>query len=483
MLHIIVECYLKGEQMMEKMVLGLLPIAKKNQYQGEIKRFLDYIRVGYGDDTCHLLIPDGVLYDEEQILETTNEFAAKGADALVYVLGSWVYSSLVITSVNDLQVPFVVYGISDQIANGNLGISLQIKYVLQEMGKNFLYLCGKVDEVENYATIRRFLTAAWASKMLRNKKIATIGGKCMMMYQTQVNEFDWKKVFGVDFPQYDTVQVLHETKNVDEQEAKQIADNFLAKFDKVNWKVSEIEEFNYDAVLFQAKLFLAFKRMKKLYGIEIFANKCMPELVSSVYGYSSGACLATCMLNEDGIMTACEADVPAGLSMYILHLLSNEKVFFADISKLDKEKKLISFFNCGTAPISLADKKKGMSLWPIPRLVADEAIPYEYWTGKMQGASINFEMENGRTITLLRIGGNGDTLRFHAARAVTAPRDVREGEEQGIRWPGFGAVLKNDTMLFLRNTTGHHYSIVYGDWIDELRFLAQILGIKFVFDE
>lgn len=468
---------------MKQMKLGLLPIAKKNQNQGDIKRFLDYLKVAYRDDSCSLLIPEDVLYDEDQILNTTNRFVEQEADALVYVLGSWVYSSLVITAVNDLQLPFIVYGISDQIANGNLGISLQIKYVLQEMGKNFLYLCGKVDDAANHLAIKKFLSAAWVKKMLRNKKIATIGGKCMMMYQTQVNEFDWKRVFGVDFPQYDTVQVLHETENVDEQKAKEIADDFLTKFDQVNWEVSDLEKFDYDAVLFQAKLYLAFKRMKKLYGIDVFANKCMPELVSSVYGYSCGACLATCMLNEEGIMTACEADVPAGLSMYILNLLTKQKVFFADISKLDKEKKLLSFFNCGTAPISLADKEKGISLWPIPRLVADEAIPYEYWTGKMSGASINFEMENGRKITLLRIGGNGETIRFHVARAVTAPRDIREGEEQGIRWPGFGAVLINDTMNFLRNTTGHHYSIVYGDWVDELRYLAQMLEIKFVFDE
>lgn len=465
------------------MKLGFLPIAKKNQYQGDIKRFQDYLEGEYRSDSFSLLIPEGVLYDEDQILVTTKEFIERGADALVYVLGSWVYSSLVITAVNDLHTPFIVYGISDQIANGNLGISLQIKYVLQEMGKSFLYLCGKIDDADNHLAIKKFLSAAWVRQTLRNKKIATIGGKCMMMYQTQVNEFDWKRVFGVDFPQFDTVQVLHEIENVDEKRAKEIADDFLTQFDQVNWAVSDLEKFDYDAVLFQAKLYLAFKRMKKLYGIDVFANKCMPELTSSVYGYSCGACLATCMLNEEGIMTACEADVPAGLSMYILNLLTNQKVFFADISKLDKEKKLISFFNCGTAPISLADKKKGISLWPIPRLVADEAIPYEYWTGKMSGASINFEMENGRKITLLRIGGNGDTLRFHVARAVTAPRDARVEEEQSIRWPGFGAVLQNDTMNFLCNTTGHHYSIVYGDWVDELRYLAQMLEIKFVFDE
>jgi hypothetical protein len=28
--------------------------------------------------------------------------------------------------------------------------------------------------------------------------------ECMMIYQTQVDEYCWKRVFGVDFPQYDT---------------------------------------------------------------------------------------------------------------------------------------------------------------------------------------------------------------------------------------------------------------------------------------
>jgi L-fucose isomerase-like protein len=464
--------------------IGILPIAKKNQYQGDLERFIDFIKNSYPVEVSFdLMMPEGMLFDEDVILDAVKDMEKNNVDLLVFVIGSWIFSSHVITSVNDLNTPFILYGISDEIANGNLGASLQIKYVLQEMGKDFLYLCGKVDDRENHNKIRKYLMAAWVKKTIRNKKLATIGGKCMMMYQTQVDEFDWKRVFGIDFPQYDSVQVFTEMKNIDDKAARKIAGQFLEKIDTVKWELDTGEKFDEDAILSQAKMYLAFKRMQELYDIDIFANKCMPEMVSKVYGYACGACIATCMLNEEGIITACEADVPAGLSMYILSLLSGDKVFFADISKLDKQKKLLSFFNCGTAPISMADRKKGISLWPIPRLVADEAIPYEYWTGKMEGASINFELENDRIVTMLRIGGNGDSLRFHACRAVTAPRDVREDEEQGIRWPGFGIILKSDPMLFLHNVTGHHYSIAYGDWVQELKYLAEILDIKFVFDE
>jgi L-fucose isomerase-like protein len=200
------------------------------------------------------------------------------------------------------------------------------------------------------------------------------------------------------------------------------------------------------------------------------------------YGYGYAGCLATCMLNEAGIMTACEADVPAGLSMYILHLLSGRPVFFADIARLNKAEKRITFFNCGTAPMSLADPKRGVELWPIPGNIADEAVPEPYYSGKMKGLTVKFDLENDREVTLLRIGGNDGTLRFHVALADTCPREVEPDEIIGNRWPGFGIRIRGDLQAFLEHTVGHHYSIAYGNYAEELRDLAKIYGIRFVLD-
>jgi L-fucose isomerase-like protein len=469
--------------MAEKMKLGILPIAKHNQYQADLIRFMDCAKSIYTDSSVEVLMPNRILLDQDEILAYIREMEGQQVSMLLVVVGSWIYSSLVVSAVNDTTLPFALYGVSDVIANGNLGASLQIKYVLEEMGKRFHYFAGKVDDKLNHEQILKLVKAAWVRQQLRNRSIATIGGKCMMMYQTQVNEFDWKRVFGIDFPQYDTVQVFHEMKNVDEGEADRLAQEFLAGCRKINWSLPSGETIQKDAILSQAKMFLAFKRLKELYHVDIFANKCMPEMVSEVYGYNYGACVATCMLNAAGITTACEADVPAALSMYIMTLISGDKAFFADIAKLNTQAKRVTFFNCGTAPTSMADPAHGVSLWPIPKLVADEAVPYEYCTSRMGGACIHFDLENGRTITLLRVGGNGDNIRLHVCRATTVPREVAEGEEQGIRWPGFGMELHNGTEPFLQHVTGHHYAICYGDWAKELEYLAKLLNIGFVFDE
>lgn len=333
----------------------------------------------------------------------------------------------------------------------------------------------------NIDKILKYANAAYAMRSIRNRKIATIGGKCMMMYQTQVNEFSWKHTFGVDFPQYDTVQVFAEMKNVSDAEADAVAEEFKKKFDRIVWKYEPTGEYiGEDAFRSQAKMFLAFKRLREMYGVDVFANKCMPEMASEVYGYKYAGCIATCLLNEAGILTACEADLPAALSMLLLTRLSNQKVFFADIAKLSRDRRRITFFNCGTAPVSLADRKQPVEIWPNPDATADEGVVAEYMkdgADKQRGGCVRFDLENGREVTILRVGGNDGTLRFHLARATTCPREVRPDEALGQRWPGFGLAFEGNVDDFIQNTVGHHYTLCFGDWSRELQYLAGMYGI------
>jgi len=472
----------RGVTTRNRPTLGFVAMAKENHQKDEIYQFVAYLRERYSkEQSVHVLLDDAVLFDEYEITNRARQLQDEGADLIVFVVGTWMYSSYVVSAVNDLHTPFILYGLSDRIANGNLGASLQIRYVLQEIGKKFPYLCGPMRDEANHQFILRYAKAAWVRRQLRNRKIATIGGKCMMMYQTQVNEYSWKRTFGVDFPQYDTVQVFKEMEHIRDEDAEKVEKDFLTKVDGVHWTAGE-DQMQPDAIRTQARMYLGFKRLQKLYGIDVFANKCMPEMSAIPYGYGYCGCLATCMLNDDGTMTACEADVPAALSMYILHLLTGRAVFFADIARLNKQTGRLTFFNCGTAPMSLADRRQGVHIWPMPGNIADEAIPKEYFVGKMRGGTLKFELENGQTVTVLRIGGNDETLRFHVGRATTCPREVPPDEIIGNRWPGFGLQFSGDVNRFLNNTTGHHYSLVFGDHSEELKHLTSILGVGFVFD-
>jgi L-fucose isomerase-like protein len=472
--------------MNEKPTLGVIAVAKYNHQKDEVKEMLvNYKKRFTGEPSSSFMMKDTVLFDENDVVETAKQMERDGADALLLIVGTWIFSSHVISAVNDLNIPFILYGLSDKIANGNFGASIQIRYVLQEMGKKFLYLYGQAQDENNIQKILKFTRSAWTKNSIRNAKIATIGGKCMMMYQTQVNEFSWKSTFGVDFPQYDTVQVFTEMKNVSESEAREVADDFVSKFDRVVWEIGETgEKIAKDAILSQAKMYLAFKRLAKLYNITVFANKCMPEMASQIYGYKYAGCMATCMLNEAGLFTACEADLPAALTMLLLNRLTGKKVFFADIARLSADKNRITFFNCGTGPVSMADRTRPVELWPTPSATADEGVANEYMTDgadKERGACVRFDLPNDREATIMRIGGNDGTLRFHVATAATCSREVEKDEVLGQRWPGFGLKFKGNIDEFIQNTVGHHYVLVEGNYVQELEYLAQMYGIGFTF--
>ncbi|MDR0362075.1 MAG: hypothetical protein LBJ46_05245 [Planctomycetota bacterium] len=469
---------------MGKPKIGVVAIAKVNHQKDEIGEMVGYLRERLARETgCEAMIHPDILFEECGIADECRRMEAEGADALLLIVGTWVFSSHAISAVNDLHIPFILFGESEEIANGNFGASIQIRYVLQEMGKNFLYLYGSARDETNMDRILKYANAAHVMRAIRNKKIATIGGKCMMMYQTQVNEFSWKRTFGVDFPQYDTVQVFAEMKNISDAEADAVAEEFKKRFDRIVWKYEPTgEHIGDDVFRSQARMFLAFKRLKEMYDVEVFANKCMPEMASEVYGYKYAGCIATCLLNEAGILTACEADLPAALSMLLLSRLSKQKVFFADIAKLSRDKRRITFFNCGTAPVSLADGSRPVEIWPNPDATADEGVVVDYMkhgVDKRRGGCVRFDLENGREATILRVGGNDGTLRFHVAKALTCPREVRPDEVLGQRWPGFGLEFEGDIDEFIQKTVGHHYTLCFGDWSRELEYLAGLYGIGY----
>lgn len=469
--------------------MGIIPVAKTNQYQGNIRKYINVAKNTFGTDAdIEILIPDEPLFEMDDVMQACISMEKANCDMYLFVIGSWMYTSLVTTAINSLDgKPCVMYGLCDEIANGSLGVSVQLRYVMEEMKLPFVYMYGKIDDAERAADIKKALCAAWTKNDMAGRSIALIGGKCMMMYQTQVNEFHWKRVFGIDFPQYDHAQIFKELENIDEEKAEQLAQQFIANCKRVNRRLENGEKINDDAILSQMRLYLAYKRFQQLYDVDMFATKCMPELVNKCYGYSYGACLATALLNEEeSTIAACEGDIPAGISMYILKKLAHAPVMFADISRLNEQSGVINFFNCGSGPVSMANAQ-GYRLWPIPPLVPDEAVAKPYLNGNSGGACIEFEFEGDRTVTLLRLGGNEKTLRFHAAVAKTSLR-VNNNEEDpnnsfagGTRWPGCGIALQNPDS-FLRNATGHHYAIVYGDFAKELEYICNFYGVKLVMD-
>ena len=132
---------------MDKIRIGVIGVAKVNQQKDEIRVMLKTMDEKLKkENNVEAFVCTEPLFNEALIQDTAKKMELdERVDVLVVIVGTWVFSSHVISAVNDLSIPFVLFGESEEIANGNFGASIQIRYVLQEMGKH-----GGYDELMDY---------------------------------------------------------------------------------------------------------------------------------------------------------------------------------------------------------------------------------------------------------------------------------------------------------------------------------------------
>jgi L-fucose isomerase-like protein len=71
--------------------------------------------------------------------------------------------------------------------------------------------------------------------------------------------------------------------------------------------------------------------------------------------YKNTGCLGLSLLNDEGIVAGCEGDIPALISMVILHYLTDEPVFMANPASINIDKNEVILAHC-TLPLNMPDK-------------------------------------------------------------------------------------------------------------------------------
>ncbi len=164
------------------------------------------------------------------------------------------------------------------------------------------------------------------------------------------------------------------------------------------------------------------------------------------------ACLAFSLLNSEGIVAGCEADVPSTLAMMLLHWASGRPVFMANPARIRGRSLLLA--HC-TAPLA-AGRYRLLS---------------HFETGKGVGVSVSYQP--GETVTLARLSPSLDRLRV--GRGVVE----RSGLLSGLhcRTQVWLRLAWNPEVL-LEDSLGNHYVMAPGDHVEALRHAARMLGLR-----
>ncbi|MDR3373398.1 MAG: hypothetical protein P4L98_06675 [Ancalomicrobiaceae bacterium] len=225
---------------------------------------------------------------------------------------------------------------------------------------------------------------------------------------------------------------------------------------------------------------------RKAFG---FGVNCYGELITN--GGRDVPCLAQALLREDGYIASCDGDFIAMESMVCASIYLDQACMMSNMYPIDYAGALAGHFG---DPLSPDETRYARSRWKnLARLghcafvgiVPAEMTP----TGKValrdfggtyeiprdgRGCGVDSDMRGNERATAIELKFDGKTL-------IGAGVQVLETSRHDYSHCETTALLEFDDLpKLIENISREHVVILYGDYVDDLAILADVLGLNFI---
>jgi len=247
--------------------------------------------------------------------------------------------------------------------------------------------------------------------------------------------------------------------NADSEAAQELAQRRIAG-------ATEVVEPTREDVVESCKLYLGIKQILAEEEAQGIAEHgiCMGR------GPYPLPCLAFSMLNDEGLAGICQLDLSSTITQLLIGYLADRPGFIGHIH-IDTGRNLI-----GMSHDFSATKLGGWN--------GEEAEEYAFRNhqGLYRSTCVNVQMAVGQTVTIAQF------VPFDRMYAFTGVIDSNVSPQRDCRTSV--AIRVADAKRLLRNcmkaehplTPGGHRLLFYGDWLDEIEDLGQLLGFEVVND-
>lgn len=324
---------------------------------------------------------------------------------------------------------------------------------LRAFDHRFIYEFGGPEEKSVSKDFRQWVAAAKLKYAMRSLKIAAIGHTPQGFGFGRALDAEMMKAFGAELVSIEARELIDRAKSYTDEECRP----YLQKTACLTCGFDSTPEKNR---LDHARLYKAYSDWIGENNVGALASRCWPDFFTA---FGTPVCAALSMLNDDGIASACEADIYGALSMWVGMQLSGSPVFFGDPVSLDESENTITFWHCGAAACSLARKDTGAVVGVHPN--------------RKIGPAMDFGCEAFDDATVFRIGREPDgKFRFFLCegKALDKPK----------QFTGTSIVIKTDDSA--KEIVGEtvcagfepHFAVIKGRHADTLQALALFYGYK-----
>lgn len=341
--------------------------------------------------------------------------------------------------------------------SGGVG-SLQFSGLLKREGWSYQSVAGSYQDGEVIQDIKKISLAFYISERLRRVRIGIIPFRCELMSTTYVDEFKLRTLYGVELKYLElnrfkeTARAISE-KKIDQFREQIIKDGQIIQVDARNLK----EGIRYT---------LAMEEIILKENLNILAiNDVCSEMHKSL---GLRPCLSNPVLSNSGVVVAMEADVAAGIAMYILRLFIGESPFYTEPFSSDFENNSLLLGHAGYHDSINSDKSCPVKI--IPDLEYENSDPFS-------GAVTYFKYKPG-AVTLINSVFNGERLKMTAVEGESLPGSPKV-EGNCHLFCRLNPSLTDFYNRCVESGVSQHWIVVTGHILKDLKLLCRLLNIEF----
>jgi len=283
------------------------------------------------------------------------------------------------------------------------------------------------------------LRAAAARNALKGMKLLILGGYSEWLVHSAVSGESLMLDMGVIAERVPLDELLKTFESVGCDDVAHL----LKRFEGVE-RVGVSEE----ALVRALRLYVALKKLLNARKADAVTVRCFDLLPHGLT-----ACLPLSMLNDEGIVAACEGDVPAALTMALLKEVSGEPAFMGNVAWVSSVDGTALLTHC-TAPTK--------------PFLGGFRLRTHYESGV--GVAVEALPAGGEEVTIARLDGRLKTIVAGVGEVVNRGPITGEACRTQI------LVRLERPLTLIKAGVGNHYALVRGSWLEELKRFARMTG-------
>jgi len=217
--------------------------------------------------------------------------------------------------------------------------------------------------------------AAGVRSRLTGQRLGRVGAPSDWLVASSPDPGTVRETWGVEVVDVPAEELIRTMGEVDEDEARAVEEDFVLR-------ARSVEEPSSGDLRGAARVSAALWRLADAHRLDALTLRCF-DLLGEL---GTTGCLAVSSLLDDGVVAGCEGDVPATLTMVLLHALTGRPPFMGNPQQIDAEAGTMWLAHCTVART----------------LVDDYVLRSHFESGT--GVGLQGSMALGE-VTLARVGG------------------------------------------------------------------------------